>query len=160
MSKGVWLIIAGVLLLGHTPAPAKPSLAIIKRGGVYYISNREQPQANQAVRHTASLEWLPVTPQARSTNTWVQSSISQPDQPLNLRPWVLKAVSQLDSRRNFNTASAQGVPALSQLRLKKSHDLQVGNASDPQENIWTAPRYLGWLWAKTGCRSPLGLVAV
>ena len=37
--------------------------------------------------------------------------------------------------------------------------MQVGNASDPQENMWTAPRYLGWLWTKTGCRSPLGLVA-
>ena len=37
--------------------------------------------------------------------------------------------------------------------------MQVGNASDPQENMWTAPRYLGWLWAKTGCRSPLGLAA-
>ena len=159
MSKGAWLIIAGVLLLGHTPALAKPSLSIVKRGGVYYISNREQPQANQAVRHTASLEWLPYTPQARPTFPGVQGSISQTDQPHNLRPWLIKAVSQLDSRRNFNAASAQGVPDLSQLRLKKAHDLQVGNASDPQENMWTAPRYLGWLWAKTGCRSPLGLVA-
>ena len=77
MSRGAWLIIAGVLLLGHTPALAKPSLSIVKRGGVYYISSREQPQANQAVRHTASLEWLPVTPQARPTNTWVQGSISR-----------------------------------------------------------------------------------
>ena len=56
MSRGAWLIIAGVLLLGHTPALAKPSLLIIKKGGVYYISNREQPQANQAGRHTASLQ--------------------------------------------------------------------------------------------------------
>ena len=37
--------------------------------------------------------------------------------------------------------------------------MQAGNASDPQENMWTAPRYLGWLWAKTGCRSPLALAA-
>jgi murein DD-endopeptidase MepM/ murein hydrolase activator NlpD len=43
--------------------------------------------------------------------------------------------------------------------LKKAQDVQVGNASDPQDNIWTAPRYLGWLWAKTGCHSPLGLTA-
>ena len=159
MSRGAWLIIAGVLLLGYTPALAKPSLLIYIKGGVYYISSREQSQSNQAVSHTPSLECLPVTPQARPTNTWVQSSISRPDQPLNLRPWVLKAVSRLDSRRNLNAASPEGVPALSQLRLKKSHDLQVGNTSDPQENMWTAPRYLGWLWAKTGCHSPLALTA-
>ena len=65
----------------------------------------------------------------------------------------------MDSRRNLNATSAKGVPDLSQLRLKKAHDLQVGNASDPQENIWTAPRYLGRLWAKTGYRSPLALAA-
>ena len=67
MSRGAWLIIAGVLLLGHTPALAKPSLLIVKKGGVYYISNREQPQANQAGRHTASLQWLPYNSQARPT---------------------------------------------------------------------------------------------
>ncbi len=76
MSRGAWLIIAGVLLLGHTPALAKPSLLIVKKGGVYYISSREQPQANQAGRHTASLQWLPYNPQARPTFPGVKSSIS------------------------------------------------------------------------------------
>ena len=94
MSRGAWLIIAGVLLLGHTPALAKPSLLIVKRGGVYYISNREQPQSNQAVRHTASLEWLPYTPQARPTFPGVKGSISETDQPHNLRPRLIKAVSR------------------------------------------------------------------
>ena len=159
MSRGAWLIIAGVLLLGHTPALAKPSLLIVKRGGVYYITNREQPQSNQAGRHTPSLQWLPYTPQARPTFPGVKGSIPETDQPHNLWPRLIKAVNRLDSRRNLKAASAKGVPGLSQLRLKKAHDLQVGNASDPQENIWTAPRYLGRLWAKTGYRSPLALAA-
>ena len=159
MSRGAWLIIAGVLLLGHTPALAKPSILIVKKGGVYYITSREQPQSNQAGRHTPSLEWLPYTPQARPTFPGVKSSISETDQPHNLRPRLIKAVSRLDSRRNLNAASAEGLPSRSQLRLGKAHDLQVGNASDPQENMWTAPRYLGRLWAKTGCRSPLALAA-
>ena len=159
MSRGAWLIIAGVLLLGHTPALAKPSILIVKKGGVYYITSREQPQANQAGRHTPSLQWLPYTPQARPTFPGVKGSISETDQPHNLWPRLIKAVSRLDSSRNLKAASAEGVPDLSQLRLKKAHDLQVGNASDPQENMWTAPRYLGRLWAKTGYRSPLALAA-
>ena len=159
LPRGVWLIIAGVLLLGHTPASAKPSILMVKRGGVYYISSREQPQANQAGRHTASLQWLPYNPQARPTFPGSQGSISRTDQSHDLRPGIIKAASRIGSRGNLNAASAQGVPGLSQLRLKKAHDLQVGNASDPQGNMWTAPRYLGWLWAKTGCRSPLALAA-
>ncbi|MDO9533571.1 MAG: M23 family metallopeptidase [Deltaproteobacteria bacterium] len=159
MSRGVWLIIAGVLLLGHTPAPAKPSLVIVKRGGVYYISNRIQPQANQADRHTPSLRWLPYNSQARPTFPGAKGSISKTDQPHDLRPGVIKAVSRMDSKPNVKAASAKGVPALSQLRLKKTHDVQVGNASDSPGNMGTAPRYLGWLWGKTGYRAPLALAA-
>jgi murein DD-endopeptidase MepM/ murein hydrolase activator NlpD len=157
--RGAWLIIAGVLLLGHTPALAKPSLLIVKRGGVYYISNREQPQSNQAVRHTASLQWLPYNPQARPAFPGVKGSVSEADQPHNLRPRLIKAVTRLDSRPNLNAASPEGLPSRSQLRLGKAHDLQAGKASDPQENMWTAPRYLGRLWAKTVYRPPLALTA-
>ena len=158
MSRGAWLIIAGVLLLGHTPAIAKQSLLIIKKGGVYYISNREQSPASQAGRHTASLKWLPYNSQARPSSSGDQTSISVTDQSPNLRPRLMKAVALLDSRRNLSVTS-DGVPPLSQLRLTKAHDLPVGNASDPQENMWTAPRYLGWLWAKTGSHAPLALAA-
>jgi peptidoglycan LD-endopeptidase LytH len=159
LPRGIWLIIAGILLLGHTPAPAKPGLLIVKRGGVYYISNRVQPEANQAARHTPSLRWLPYNSQARPTFTGVQGSISKTDQSHNLRSGVIKAVSRMDSGGNGKTASVQGVPDLSQLRLKKAHEVQVGNASDPQGNMGTPPRYLGWLWAKTGYRAPLALAA-
>ena len=143
LSRGAWLIIAGILLLGHTPALAKPSILIVKRGGVYYITSREQPQANQAGRHNASLQWLPYNPQARPTFPGSRAPSPVTDQPHNLRSGLIKAVTRLDSRRNLQAASAQGVPDLSQLRLKKAQDVQVGNASDPQENLWTAPRYLG-----------------
>jgi murein DD-endopeptidase MepM/ murein hydrolase activator NlpD len=157
--RGAWLIIAGVLLLGHSPAPAKPSLLIVKRGGVYYISNRVQPQFNQAVRHTPSLEWLPYTPQARSRFPVVRGSIIETDQSHNLRPRVIKAASRIGFRGNINATSVKGLPDLSQLRLKKTHDVAVGNASDPQKNMGTAPRYLGRLWAKTVCHAPLALAA-
>jgi murein DD-endopeptidase MepM/ murein hydrolase activator NlpD len=148
-----------MLLLGHTPAPAKPSLVIVKRGGVYYISNRIQPDEKQTVRHTPSLRWLPYNSQARPPFPGGKGSISVTHQSLDLRSGAMKAVSRMDSGRNLKVASAQGVPALSQLRLKKAPDGQVGNAGDSRENLRTAPRYLDWLWTKTGSRAPLALAA-
>ncbi len=119
MSRGAWLIIAGVLLLGHTPALAKPNILIVKKGDVYYITSREQPQSNQAGRHTPSLEWLPVTPQARPSLPWVQPSIPETDQPLNLWPRLIKAVSRLDSKRNLKAASAQRRPRSEPIKANK-----------------------------------------
>lgn len=159
MLRGAWLIIAGILLLSHAPASATPKIIMFKKGGVYYISSREQPQANRADKHISSLQWLPYNPQAKPAFPGVKSSITVTDQPHNLLPQLIKAVNRLDSRSKFQTASANGVPNRSQLRLGKTHDLQAGNASDPQENMWTAPRYLGRLWAKTGWRAPLALAA-
>jgi murein DD-endopeptidase MepM/ murein hydrolase activator NlpD len=157
--RGAWLIIAGVLLLSHVPASATPKILMFKKGGVYYISSREQPQANQTDKHISSLQWLPYNPQARPAFPGVKNSITVTDQPHNLLPQLIKAVNRLDSRSKVQTASAKGVPDRSQLRLGKAHDLQAGNASDPQENMWTAPRYLGRLWAKTGWRAPLASAA-
>jgi murein DD-endopeptidase MepM/ murein hydrolase activator NlpD len=158
-SRGAWLIIAAVLLLGHAPALAKPSILIVKKGGVYYITSREQPQANLAGRHSPSLRWLPYTPQARPTFPGVKNSISVTDQSHDLWPRLIKAVSRIDSRPHLDGDSPAGLPSRSQLRLGKTHDLQVANTADPQENMWTAPRYLGRLWAKTGWRAPLVVAA-
>ena len=157
--RGAWLIIAGVLLLGHTPAPAKPGVLIVKRGGVYYISSREQSTADQAGRRTGSLKWLPYNPQARPAPPVARRSVSVTHQPQNLRPQLMRAVTHLDSKANLQAAFSEGLPSRSQLKLKKAHDLPAGNAADSQENMWTAPRYLGRLWAKTGCRIPLTAAA-
>jgi murein DD-endopeptidase MepM/ murein hydrolase activator NlpD len=159
LPRGSWLIIAGILLLGHIPALAKPSILIVKKGGVYYITSQEQPQANQSARHTPSLQWLPYNPQASPMFSGVKGSIPDTDQPHDLWPGLIKAINRLDSRPNFNAASTEGLPSRSQLRLTKAHDMQVGYASDPQENMWIAPRYLGRLWAKTVCRSSLASAA-
>lgn len=159
LPRGVWLIIAGILLLSHAPALAKPGILIVKRGGVYYISSREQPRANQTDRQTASLRWLPYNPQARPTFPGGQSSIARTNQSHDLRSGVIKAVSRIGSRGNLSVTTVKGVPRLSQLRLTPAHDVHVAPASAPQGDLWTAPRYLGWLWGKTGCRSPLVLAA-
>jgi murein DD-endopeptidase MepM/ murein hydrolase activator NlpD len=41
--KGVWFIIAGVLLLSPTPAPAEPYVRVFKNGVVYYYFTNRQP---------------------------------------------------------------------------------------------------------------------
>jgi murein DD-endopeptidase MepM/ murein hydrolase activator NlpD len=87
----------------------------------------------------------------------VKRSTSETDQPHNLRPEVIKAANRIGFRGNINPTSVKGLPDLSQLRLKKAHAVEVGNVSDPQGNMGTAPRYLGWLWTKTGYRAPLAL---
>ena len=53
----------------------------------------------------------------------------------------------------------EGAPDLGQIRLRKADDFPAVNASDPTENIWMGPRYLGRLLAKIGYRSPLASVA-
>jgi hypothetical protein len=88
--RGAWLIIAGVLLLSHVPASATPKIIMIKKGGVYYISSREQPQANPAVKHISSLQWLPYNPQARPAFPGNTSSITVTDQPHNLLPQLIQ----------------------------------------------------------------------
>ncbi len=76
------------------------------------------------------------------------------NQPYNLRPLLIKAVTRMESSRH-----PQGTADLGQLRLKKADDSPAVNASDLYENIWTGPRYLGRLLAKLGYRSPLAAMA-
>ena len=110
MSRGAWLIIAGILLLGHTPALAKPKILIIKKGGVYHITSPEQPRSNQAGRPTPSLQWLPYNPQARPTFPVVKSSIPEADQPHNLLPRLFKAVTRLTPGAIFKPPLPKGSP--------------------------------------------------
>ncbi len=41
--KSVWFLIAGLLLLGHTPGLAEPYLRVSKNGVVYYHFNSREP---------------------------------------------------------------------------------------------------------------------
>ena len=64
--KGVWFIIAGVLLLGHTPALAEPYLRVCKDGVVYYhFTSREPNQPGKADKNTPKTRgeaWIEVPP--------------------------------------------------------------------------------------------------
>ena len=156
--RGVWLLIAGVLLWGHTPALAKPYIVIIKKGGVSYITNPESPRLGQAGRNTPSLQWVPPRPQARPTLSEGQTFIHKTENPY-LRPLSIKAVTRMESKRPPTAAPPQGAQGLSQLNLGTADAVKVVNPDDPTANIWTSPRYLGRLLAKIGYRSPVASVA-
>lgn len=46
---GVWLIIAGVLLLGHSAALAESYIEVVKKGVVYHFPIREHPQSRSYI---------------------------------------------------------------------------------------------------------------
>jgi len=65
----------------------------------------------------------------------------------------------MESERALTATSPKGAPDLGKLRLGKASKVQVVNSSDPTENIWIGPRYLGRLWEKSGYGSPLASAA-
>ncbi|MBM4302046.1 MAG: hypothetical protein FJ121_11100 [Deltaproteobacteria bacterium] len=149
-------MVAGLLLLCNTSVQAESYIRVWEKGVIYYhYSIREHPRPRQAGIDAAALRRVSENPQARPTLPKAETFIQKRDQSHNLKPWLIKAASRMESNRNSPTASPQGAPGLRQLRLGKANDLQVVNFSDPTENMWTGPRYLGRLLAKFGCRSPL-----
>jgi len=156
-----WLIIAGVLLLGHTSALAGSYIKVWGKGVVYYyFSIREHPQPRQAGSNTLAPQRVPFTSPTRPTLREAQGFTRETDQPHNLRPRVINAVIRMESERTLTATSPKGPPDLGQLRLGKASDVQVVNSSDPTENIWMGPRYLGRLWANFGYGSPLASAAL
>jgi murein DD-endopeptidase MepM/ murein hydrolase activator NlpD len=154
--KGVWLLVAGVLLLGHTAVKAESYIRVWEKGVVYYhFSIREHPRAGQAGIDPAALRRVSSDPQARGTLPQADGFIPDRNQSSNLRPWLIRAVNRMEANRNAPAASPQGVPGLGQLRLGKANEGQGVNCSPPPENMWAGSRSLGRLLAKFGCRSPL-----
>jgi murein DD-endopeptidase MepM/ murein hydrolase activator NlpD len=153
--RGAWLAIAGVLLLGPAAVQAESYIKVWEKGVVYYyFSDRRPSQPGQSRIITPGSQRVRHQPQTRGSLPEAKTFSRGADQPHNLGPSLIKAVTLLESGRHPN-----GAPDLGQLRLKKADELSVGNTPDFTENIWTDPRYLGRLLAKMGYRSPLAAVA-
>ena len=143
--KGAWLIIAGVLLLGHTSVLAEP-LRVYKNGVVYYyFTNREPTPPGQAGMHTPILRG----------EAWPQEASPHH----NLPPPAVKGLIRVASHVYPEAASPQGAPGLRQLLPGTAPDLQVVNTSGAQEDIWASPRYFIRFLTKLGYRFPLALPA-
>ena len=158
--RGVWLIIAGVLLLGHTSVLAESYIRVWENGVVnYYFSIREHPQPRQAGMNPPALRQVRPKPQTRPPLPEAQALIQKANQDHNLRPLLIKAVIRMESAFNPQATSPKGDQGLSQLRLGPADEVEVVNPYDPQANIWTGPRYLAGLLAKFGYRLPLASAA-
>ena len=142
--KGVWFIIAGVLLLGHTPLLAEPYLRVCKDGVVYYYFNSREPtQPGQAGKNTPKLRG----------EAWVQVP-SPPACPL-----AVKAPLRVASQVKPEAVSSLGDPALMPLMPETAEDLQVVNPYDAKSMILAGTDHLLRLLTKLGCRYPLALPA-
>jgi murein DD-endopeptidase MepM/ murein hydrolase activator NlpD len=152
--RRIWPIIVGVLLLGHTAAPARPYLRVCKKGVIfYYFSSREHSQPQETGLNTTARRPLRPQPLTVTTPMEMAALIPNPDQRHNLRPWVIKAVTRMESKFSTKASSPQGAQDLMHLRLGKTNDLQIVNPGDLTENIWMGTRYLGRLWGKFESRA-------
>jgi murein DD-endopeptidase MepM/ murein hydrolase activator NlpD len=137
--RGIWFIIAGSLLLGHTSVLAESHIRLYKKGVVYYhFPIREHPQTSAPPTRTA---------------------LPEVDQSQNLQAMIIAAAIRLEAKRDPETSSLKGAPSLRQLRLGKAHDLQVADFYDPDKNTWTGAQYLKKMLTTLGYHSPLAAAA-
>lgn len=144
--KGVWFIIAGVLLLGHTPLLAEPYLRVCKDGVVYYYFNSREPtQPGQAGKNTPRLRG----------EAWVQ--VSSPRHTLS--PSTVKAPLRVPAQVKPEAVSPSGASALLPLMPEMAEGLQVVDPYDAKSMILAGTDTLLRLLTKLGCRNPLALSA-
>ena len=142
-------------MLGHTSVLAESYIKVWEKGVIYYyFSDRNRPQPRQAGTNTLAPQRVRLNPPTKGSLPEAKAFSRGTDQPHNLWPLLIKAVTRMESGRH-----PEGAPDLGQIRLRKADDFPAVNTSDPTENIWTGPRYLGGLLAKIGYRSPLASVA-
>ncbi|MCX5893652.1 MAG: hypothetical protein NTW80_11910, partial [Deltaproteobacteria bacterium] len=140
--KGVWCIIAAVLLLGQTPAPAEQYATVSKNGVVYYhFTSREPNQPRQAGKKT---------PKMRG-EAWIQVPSARPKPPLA----ASKAPLRVKSKLKPAAISPTGPPALTPLIPETAENLPVVNPNAANGLILPGLRYLHSLLTKLGYRYPL-----
>lgn len=138
--KGVWSLIAGVILLGHAPALAEPYVRICKNGVIYYYF---------ASRDPAQLKTDKNGPKLRG-EAWVQVSSPQ----ANLPPASVQATSRAEYKVDLVTSSFPDGQDLGQLMPVTSDDWPAIKPPDVQEHIAGAVRYLIRLLTKLGQHHP------
>ncbi len=149
--RGAWLIIAGVLLLGPTAVQAESYIKVWEKGVIYYyFSNRKASQSRRPRVITPGSQRSRLTPPTRGILPGANALSGETNQPYNLGPLLVKAVTRLESSHH-----PRGTADLGQMRLSKADDSPAVSAPDLTENMWTGPRYLGRLLAKLGYRSSL-----
>ncbi len=136
--KGVWFIIAAVLLLGQTPARAEP-YRVCKNGVIYYyFKSPKATKPSQAGKDTPKLRgeaWIEVP----STRQGMSHS-------------GVKAPLRVESNLKAAAVSPTSAPDLLPLTAE---DLPVANPPAAKKMILAGTDYLLGLLTKLGCRYPL-----
>ena len=134
--KRVWFIIAGVLLLGHTPLLAESYLRACKNGVVYYYFNSREPaQPGQAGRNISKLPG----------GAWIQ----EPSRRHNLPLASIKEPIRVESKVNL-AAPPPAPPDLWQVPPGTAAAEPVFPPALADENLRAAASYLQRMLTRLG----------
>jgi murein DD-endopeptidase MepM/ murein hydrolase activator NlpD len=157
--RRVWLIIAGVLLLGHTPVLADSYIRVYKKGVLYYyFPIRKHPQLSQTGMNLTAWWGGPSSPLTLTTLPEGQAFTPVRKQPQDLRALIIEAAIRMEAKRHVEATPPKGAQDLRELRQGKGHDLPVANFFASQENIGPGLGYLDIMLGKCGYHSPLAAV--
>jgi len=142
--KGAWFIIAGVLLLGQTPAQAESYLRVSKNGVIYYhFANQAQPQLRRQIK-TVNQPTNRTLPPGKA---WIRKPGGRRNLPLP----ATKGLIQAGANFPLPAAVSPEAAGLTPLMPGNADDLPVVWPHEPQGNFWAAVPYpLKWL-TKLGC---------
>jgi murein DD-endopeptidase MepM/ murein hydrolase activator NlpD len=144
--KGVWFIIAGVFLLGHTPVLAESYLRVCKNGVTYYyFVGREPIQPKKMGKDTPKLRG--------------ESRGLKPSTHHKLPPLLAKEPIRAESKVSLPAASSGCAPSERQLVQETPPGLPAITPFDVKENTGPATRYLVRFLTKLGYYRPPSLPA-
>jgi Transglycosylase SLT domain len=153
--RGVWLIIAGVLLLGHTSVLAESYIRVCKNGVIYYyFSTQEDPQTRQAGMNPAAARRVPsnsptraILPEAEA-RPWPRTPpkigrlelkqeywdyIKEAAKRYRISPYLIQAVCAIESRYDPEAKSGR---CFGLMQLDKDTARKYGvDSHNPRENI-------------------------
>jgi soluble lytic murein transglycosylase-like protein len=151
---GVWLIIAGVLLLGHTAALAESYIEVRKNGVVYHFTIREHPQSRRAGMNPAAARRVPSNSPTRGAlpeaeaRRWPRTPppighlflkqeywnyIKEAAQKYQISPYLIQAICAIESRYDKDAKSGR---CYGLMQLDKDTARKYGvDSRNPRENI-------------------------
>jgi hypothetical protein len=142
--KGVWFIIAGVFLLGHTQALAEPYLRVCKDGVVYYhFTSRKPTPPGQAPKQS---------PKPRRAAKVI---VPSPRHKLPLSS--VKEPGRVDYKVKAAAVSPLDHPTMMPPIPGKAEELPFVKPSDAKKMILAGTDHVINLLTKVGCRQPLAL---
>lgn len=135
LRKGVWFIIAGVLLLGQTSALAESYLRVSKNGVIcYYFNSRESSTSRQRRRNTTDWRRMPPLPMVRPALGEPETLTKKPapSQQLSVKAADHQVVNPADTKAYIKTGARYLVSLLTKLGYRCPPALPVAKPVAPR----------------------------